>query len=163
MGGTAWNYFTSYQDDVEKALQALRRDVFENYTKGQRKPSDFDLLAPAEKFAFEGVLDSDDAIEIEGFNSIEELLEETGAEGTHSILDIQRTGINSEFGVAWPAPENALIKLFGTNKPTHEQIAEKAEFELVDELEVERWEAVFVIVYKDGKPSEIYFEGSSGD
>jgi hypothetical protein len=27
----------------------------------------------------------------------------------------------------------------------------------------DRWEGIYIIVYKDGQPDEIYFEGCSGD
>ncbi|MDB6021442.1 MAG: hypothetical protein JWQ04_1299 [Pedosphaera sp.] len=164
MGASGWNYFTPYQEDVEQALQSLRNEVFENraYGEERRKPSDFDLLPPERKWAFEGVHDTEPEIEDDGFSSIEELLEEAAEDGTHSILDIQRTATGPDFAVAWPAPEEALKNVFGSSKPTHEQIAEK-DFELIEALDLERWQAVFLTVYKDGKPSEIYFEGVSGD
>jgi hypothetical protein len=164
MGASGWNYFTPYQTDVEQALQALRKEIFEKrlFGEGRRKPSDFDSLPPEVKWAFEGVQDTDEEIIFDGFNSIEELLEECAEDGTHSILDIQKTAEKPDFGVAWPAPQDMLVKVFGSNRPSHEQITEK-DFELTDALELERWQAVYVIVYNNEKPSEIYFEGISGD
>lgn len=164
MGASGWNYFTPYQQDVEQALQLLRKQVFESRSNAtsRRKPSDFDLLPEQDKWAFEGVQDTDDEISFDGFNSIEELLEECAEDGTHSILDIEATSNAPGFAVAWPAPQDALIEVFGSAKPSHEQIAEKW-MELTKALELERWQAVYVIVYADGIPAEIYFEGISGD
>jgi hypothetical protein len=31
------------------------------------------------------------------------------------------------------------------------------------QLELEHWQAVYVIVIEDGEPAQIYFEGVSGD
>ncbi|HZV35558.1 MAG TPA: hypothetical protein VFB72_13375 [Verrucomicrobiae bacterium] len=166
MGASGWNYFTPYQEDVENALQALRKEVFEKGEYGQSsalKSSDFDSLPPELKFAFEGMRDLDEEkFGSKEFDSIEELLEEAAEDGTHSILDIARTAKEPEFAVAWPAPKEAIIRVYGTARPTRSEIEDK-QGELTDVMELERWQAVFVTVYSEGKPSEIYFEGVSGD
>ena len=55
--------------------------------------------------------------------------------------------------------EEDLLDLFGTDKPTHEMIEESDE--LYDVLE--RGQGVYIVVYKDEQPSEIFFAGYSFD
>jgi hypothetical protein len=92
--------------------------------------------------------------------SIEEALELAAEDGTHSILDIQSTGRRRGFGVATPCPPRSAARVFGSERPTREQI-EAHWLRLSDRLE--RWEAYYVTVYKDGEPAEYAFIGCSGD
>lgn len=96
------------------------------------------------------------------FGSIDELLEASAENGTHSILDILQTADTPDFAVAWPAAMEAVEDIFGSSQPSHEEIEDK-QGELTERLELERWQAVYLTVYKGGKPVEIYFEGVSGD
>jgi hypothetical protein len=92
--------------------------------------------------------------------TIEELLEMVAEDGTHSILDIERTGQRREFGVALRMPARRVAELFDTNEPTHDQVEEN----WTDVAEgLERWEAYYLTVYRDGKPHEYVFIGCSGD
>lgn len=91
--------------------------------------------------------------------SIEEALEEADADGTRSILDMMRVaGEPDFFAVTALAPEE-LVELFRTDRPTREMI--EGGYELFDTLE--RGQGVYVVVYKDGEPSEIFFAGYSFD
>jgi hypothetical protein len=92
--------------------------------------------------------------------TIDELLEMVAEDGTHSILDIQRTGTAADFGVATPMSAEQLAEFFGTDRPTREQV-EVAWFEAAEELE--RWQALYTIVYRNGEPHEYAFVGCSGD
>jgi len=92
--------------------------------------------------------------------SIDELLELAEEEGTHSILDITHVAKRKESGAAFPAPDKLLLEFFGTTQPTRAQVEEYA-IDLCDE--VDRWEAYYLVVYKDGQPHEYAFVGSSGD
>jgi len=96
-----------------------------------------------------------------GPRSIKALLKQRGGEGTHSILDITE-GISPtrKFASAFPMPDDIKLKEFGTLQPTREQV-EAADMLSAEDLD--RWECWYAIVYKDGQPSEIYFEGCSGD
>jgi hypothetical protein len=97
--------------------------------------------------------------------TIEELLEEQGESGTHSILDIQRISPVPEFGAVSPMPVERLREIFGTDKPTRKMVESKqGEYELVeDPLVSERWQGVYFTVYRDDRPDELYFIGTSGD
>ena len=92
--------------------------------------------------------------------TIDELLEWSAEEGTHSILDIERIAKRREFGAAVPLSAARMRRLFGTTEPTHAQ-AERAAEQLQDELD--RWQAWCVTVYRDGTPHEYAFIGVSGD
>src|SRR5205814_2268499 len=58
-----------------------------------------------------------------------------------------------------PFAKNDLLKLYGTDKPTHDQVEKNQDFyEWLN-----RGEGIYVIVYKDQKPAEIFFAGMSYD
>jgi hypothetical protein len=92
--------------------------------------------------------------------TIEELLEMVGEEGTHSVLDIEHTGPRREFGVAAPMSSRQVARFFGSERPTREQLEEHWA-DASDGLE--RWQAYYVTVYRDGNPHEYAFIGCSGD
>ncbi len=92
--------------------------------------------------------------------SIEEALEQAAEDGTHSILDIPSTGRRRGFGVATPYPARAIEQVFGTDRPTHEQV-EEGWADVAERLD--RWEAHYLVVYEKGKPAEYAFIGCSGD
>ena len=81
-------------------------------------------------------------------------------DGTHSILDIERTARRPGFGAATPMPPDRIEALFGTTQPTHDQV-EELWLDLSEELD--RWEAYYLTVYRDGAPHEYAFIGCSGD
>ena len=176
MGATSWLYFVPYQEDVEAALQALRRDVFlrGDYAapidretmiaalqQALRRPKcyDADLVAQWKEDLerLESIPEADpDDVEA----AIGELLAVNREAGTHSILDIRSTSSTPGFGVAAPLSAAQLTQLFGTQKPMHHMVkARRAEIEVLRD----RWEATFIIVYQDGEPDEIAFIGYSGD
>jgi hypothetical protein len=149
-------------------LQKLRDDVFERGEYGQTQGIPPEVLAtmpPEVREAMEKLRDLE-AQRLGGssreFGSIDELLEAAAEDGTHSILDIQHTSSNPDFGAAWPAPVEAVQRVFGSDRPSRAQVKTHAG-KISEELELERWQAVYVLVYDQGRPSEIYFEGVSGD
>jgi hypothetical protein len=95
--------------------------------------------------------------------TIEEALEVQAESGTHSILDI--AGISSEpaFGHIRPFPPEKLVEFFGSQTPSHAEIEEAHDLGSLEDLVSERWEGIFIIAYRDGLPSEIFFAGCSGD
>lgn len=147
MGGHEWFYFVDYEPDVEAALQKLREREFR---AGRYNPVTWfpefpvgpDSPAPGAQRA-----------------SIDEALEEAAEDGTRSILDMMRVADEPDFFAVAPLPEEELVGLFGTDKPTREMVAGS------DELfgTLERGQGVYVVVYKDDQPSEIFFAGYSFD
>ena len=143
MGASTWDYFTDYEDDAGAALQKLREKVFR---EGQYewKPKPDSSMNP---------------------RTIDDLCEERGESGTHSILDIQGVSPEPEFGAVCPMPVVRLQELFDTDQPTRKMLEEKqGDEELIEDPVVsERWQGIYFTVYRDGRPNEIYFIGTSGD
>ena len=84
---------------------------------------------------------------------------DSNADGTRSILDINHISEEPDYCAAAPLPEEELLRLFDTEKPTREMIEENDElFELL-----ERGQAVYIIAHKNGIPDEIFFAGYSFD
>jgi hypothetical protein len=175
MGASGWRYFVPYQPDIQQALQELREDVFkrgefeQNYTTGSYfreylaewedvYEADSKSLAILRKFAALG----DDEIPIP--KTIDEAIAATLESTTHSIIDVSEvTELPWEeegYGI-YPITQEDVLRIFGTIQPTHDQVEA---INLNNEvLEYGRFQGFYLIVYKDGEPNEIYFEGASGD
>ncbi len=95
--------------------------------------------------------------------TIEEVLEFQAESGTHSILDIAGISSEPEFGHITPFPPEKLVELFGSATPSHADIEEAHDFGSLEDFVSERWEGIYIIAYRDGSPSEIFFAGCSGD
>ena len=91
--------------------------------------------------------------------TIEEVFENMDEDGTASILDITHIADEAEFFAVTPLPPNDLVQLFGTDKPTREMIERNMDFY----EDIDRGQGVYIVAYKDGKPSEIFFGGYSFD
>lgn len=147
MGGHPWFYFVDYEPDVETALQKLREREFQ---AGRYNPViDFPEFPVTHKSPAPGA----------EHDSIEEALEDSDADGTRSILDMMSVAATPDYGAVAPVPLEYLMSLFGTDKPTREMIEDSDE--LFEHLE--RGQGVYIIVYKDDQPSEIFFAGYSFD
>jgi hypothetical protein len=78
---------------------------------------------------------------------------------------IERVSSTPAFGAVTPLSRQQFLEVFGTEQPTHVQVEKWST--RIDRLDAEplygRWEGIYIIVYKDSQPDEIYFEGCSGD
>jgi hypothetical protein len=92
-------------------------------------------------------------------STMEEALENMDADGTGSILDIDHVGTEPDFCTVVPLPKAALLDLFDTEQPTRAMIERNTSFY----QDIERGQGVYIIAYKDGQPSEIFFGGYSFD
>jgi hypothetical protein len=92
-------------------------------------------------------------------SSIEKALEIADADGTASILDISQISAEPDYGCAAPFSTAELRRYFGSEHPS------RADVEGADDYweDMERGQARYAVVYRDGKPSEIYFAGYSFD
>ncbi|KES06645.1 hypothetical protein BU52_12730 [Streptomyces toyocaensis] len=160
MGASGWEYVTAYEGSVERSLEALHRQVFDEYYGHDDMYGCLDDLWAAEEFM--------------------------GEEGTHSILDIQRvvrstavpTPLNVEdYGTLRPLTEERVLHHFGTVRPTPVRFAElldhartadrlppDPEETLLDECRM-RWTGVYVLPYADDQPEPTHLGifGYSGD
>ena len=147
MGGHPWFYFVEHQPDVSGALHDLRQREFR---AGRYNPvidfPDFpvDVSSPSP-----GAQHA----------TIEDAMEDADADGTRSILDMERISDTPDYGAVTPLSKETLFDLFGTYQPTHEMV--ESNYDLFDELE--RGQGVYIIVYEDEEPSEIFFAGYSYD
>ena len=148
MGGHIYYYAVPQESDINNALQTLRKREFE---AGRYNPvvpflefeSDASLTpAPGKQHA-----------------SIQEAIDASEADGTRSILDIERIGAEPDFGVAVSLPPERLEELYGTDKPIRKMVTENMDFF----EDVDRGHAIYFVLFQDGKPSEIFFAGMSYD
>ncbi|MCI0578580.1 MAG: hypothetical protein L0332_13915 [Chloroflexi bacterium] len=180
MGASGWAYYIPFDPDISKALQQLKERVFKagDYLSIYTKAELMDYLVK-ELLVLENTNPRSDSEEslfeeyLTHFKQLKSLPEPTTIEeqirellavnrenGSHSILDINGISPKPGFGLAAPLSEQELLNLFGTDKPTEEMI--KSQENVLMDLR-SRWEATYVIVYKDGEPEWIYFCGFSGD
>jgi hypothetical protein len=147
MGGDIYIYFVPYQPDLRGALEELRQREFK---AGRYYPATEDLEFPPDLDA-----ESPGA----QHTSIEEAMEDAGADGTRSILDLSDISKQAEFNSAAPLPDGVLKGLFHTTKPTRAMVEANDEF-----LEhVDRGQGIYIVLYKDDLPDELYFAGLSFD
>ena len=132
MGAEPYEYYVSYEADPDVALQQLRAQVFQS---GEYRGAEFTPATP------------------------EEALEMMDADGTASILDIERIAAQPDFCCAAPFSSDELTKYFGTVHPSREDLATKDFF--WDDLE--RGQARYTVVYEQDRPAELYFVGYSFD
>src|SRR6266699_2103765 len=143
MGSSGWSYFTPYQEVIAQALQELHQRVFEAFAHVLERKHISAELPPVPQ-------------------TIDEVLERNGLDGTHSILDIDHIASQPEDGAAIELPEELLIQYIGTDRPTKAMVeTAQTKFDLCGYLE--RGRGIYIIIYQDGVPSEIFFSGHSGD
>jgi hypothetical protein len=147
MGAHPYWYFVKHQPDIGSALRELRDREF---AAGRYNPvmpfPDF----PANPHApTPGVQHS----------SIDEAREDAAEDGTRSILDLDHVSDSPDFCAVAPLDDEVLLALYGTTTPTREMVEQDRDF-LED---VERGQGVYIVLYRDGQPDEIFFAGYSFD
>jgi hypothetical protein len=149
MGGEPYYYVVTYQPNVGAALQQLREREFRagRYNPvtpfpGGLFPIGPDSPAPGAQHA-----------------SIEEALEDSDADGTRSILDLDHIADVPDYGAVVPLSNSVLLGLYGTTRPTREMVEANEDFW----EDIERGQGVYVVLYKNEQPDEIYFAGYSYD
>ncbi len=147
MGAEPYFYFVDYQEDLDQALQELRRREF---LAGRYYPAMDFLDFPVDPRAPSPGARHD---------SIEEAFEDADADGTRSILDLDRISDEPDFGAVTPLSDETLEALYGTTRPTREMIEQNMDF--FEDLD--RGHGTSIVVWKDGKPDEILFAGYSYD
>ena len=147
MGGHPYFYFVKHQPDIDAALRELRQREFQ---AGRYNPAVRYLEFP---------IGPDSPAPGAQHDSIEDAMADSNAEGTRSILDINHISEEPDYCAAALLPDEELLRLFDTEKPTREMIEENDElFEML-----ERGQAVYIIAHKNGVPDEIFFAGYSFD
>jgi hypothetical protein len=147
VGAHPYWYVVKHKDDVGEALEQLRQREFQ---AGRYNPvlsfPDFPIgpnsPVPGRKHA-----------------SIQDAFEDADADGTRSILDLERVSDEPDFGVVSPLPDDVLLDLYGTTRPTRQMVEASDDFW----EDLERGQGIYIILYKDDQQDEIYFAGYSYD
>jgi hypothetical protein len=147
MGAHAYWYVVKYNPDVEAALRELREREFAAGRYNPAMPFIFFPITPATPAPGPQ------------HDTIEEAIEDAAEEGTRSILDLEHIAAEPDFGAAAPLGDEALLEYFGTTNPTRETVERNDGF--FDDID--RGQGVYVVLYKDGKPDELFFAGYSYD
>ena len=146
MGASPYWYFVPHEDP-QVALNKLRQREFR---AGRYNPAIRFLRFP--------ITDESPAPGAK-HKSIGAAMLDADADGTRSILDIDHICKTPEFLGACPVADDVLTAFYGTTQPTRKQV--EANMEILDEIE--RGHAVYVVLYEDGKPTELLFAGYSCD
>lgn len=150
MGAHPWFHLVPYQKDVRRAMLELRDREFRagRYNPVMPFPHMHGNEAPGAEH-----------------DSIDEAREDAEEDGTRSILDMEDIADeptdpdgDPQFCLVAPLSPEQLEELYGTTQPTREMVENLAFLE-----DIERGTGVYVIVYDNGKPSEICFAGYSFD
>ena len=90
---------------------------------------------------------------------MQEARDDSDADGTRSILDLDHVSDEPEYFAVTPLSEQVLQQLYGTTQPTRSMVEKDMDF--LDDIE--RGQGVSIVLYKDGQPDEIFFAGYSFD
>jgi hypothetical protein len=146
MGGHPWWYLVPYEKGVASSLEALRQREFK---AGRYNPAEPFPRFPVDLAHTPGCKHS----------SIDEAREDSDADGTRSILDVSGLSARPDYDAVAPLDDDELMEFFGTTKPTAEEIEDCEElFE-----QIERGQGIYVVVYENDQPSQIFFAGYSYD
>jgi hypothetical protein len=146
MGGHAWFYYVPYQPDIDKALQELKQTEF---AAGRYNPV---IRFPEFPIGLESPSPGP------RHSSIKAALRASMEDGTRSILDMNSVSESADYCAVCPLAQSELLRLYGTTQPTREMV--KGMQFLGD---AERGQGMYIILYKEGMPSEILFAGYSFD
>lgn len=173
LGREGWSYFVPYQHDVEQALQTLRAHVFE--TKAY---SHLPLIGERKlvlKWLFHKVLSFEEQSRILAESATHpwhipeavitspqdvDHLNLLSSGNTHSIMDVDCVTGYPMYGAFTPMPSNELMYYFGTVAPTRDHVQQDPSWGL--DYKLPRRQGIYIILYQDGQPHEIYFTGWSG-
>jgi hypothetical protein len=153
MGANPYWYFVPYEADLDAALQKLRLREFQ---AGRYNP-----VTPFQTFPIDPSAPEPGAMH----DSIEQVMEECDESGTRSILDIGQVALAPFDGsgmphfTAFPLDPSDVEGLFGTSKPTREQVETNRRMW----GRIERGSAVYTVIFDKGEPHEIFFGGYSFD
>jgi hypothetical protein len=147
MGAHPYWYVVKYRFEIDEALKELREREFQS---GRYNP-----VTPFPEFPIGPHSPAPGARHA----TMAEAFEDSEADGTRSIIDLDRVSDEPGFGVAAPLEDDLLRELFGTTRPTRATV--EANYDLWEHLE--RGEGIYIVLYRDDQPEEIYFAGYSCD
>jgi len=171
MGAEFYGYYVSYEDDKNNALQKLRNREFEagRYNPALSQWAYDGKCSYEETFnLFSNIIEDTKGLLVLGkaHASIDEAIEESGAEGTRSILDLCEVSDNLNYSRAYVIKDDELVKYMGSEKPTQEEF-EEGFWTYTDYIgnyiHTLRGTGFCATIYKDGLPNKLFFGGWSYD
>jgi hypothetical protein len=151
LGASEWIYWHAYTANPVELLPQLHREVLDS---GDYYWADESVQRPSSLAELHKIY-SDEANEF------------LASEGTHSILDVFNVGLadapDTYFTIK-PLNHSEVIRLLGTDKPTHNQF--EAVFEAHEApglFDFPRWSGRYTTIYSNGEPTEVVVWGYSGD
>jgi hypothetical protein len=176
VGASVWCVRVSYQDDIDAALQQARQDAYDRGDYYREEPDNRARSMTEQEYVAWGQAqvpvpegwepNSEEhreawraaQVEVTGPDS---LLDAQPFSGTHSIIDMITVSDVPDYNTVAPAPEDRLLELFGTARPSTAVI--EAAIARGDLEGFARWHGMYVLAFEDDKPSDIFFLGWSGD
>ncbi len=151
MGANPWLYLVNYQPDINSVLQTLRHREFQS-----------GRYFPAIDYVFFPLRPDHPSLGAQ-HDSIEAAIEDAGADGTQTILDIREISNERLPSTASPLEPIELISVFGTEMPSIDMVADTDEIpnEIFDFIG--RGQSVYIVLYENGQPEKILFIGYSYD
>jgi hypothetical protein len=156
MGSAVYEHVVKYNADINVALQELREREFRagRYYPVIEYP--FDLLPIGPHSPAPGAQHA----------TMEDASLASEADGTRSIIDIESVSNEAGFGRAVPLGDDVSREVFGTTRPTRAMVEAKG-YMLLYEVEklykLQRGRAIYIVLYKNDQPDEIYFAGRTID
>jgi hypothetical protein len=181
MGASEWHAKTAYQDDIGAALAQARQEA---YDRGDFYRSDYRNVEALRMDQGEYVawaiaqtiatvppeladLDWDDEEHREEWKAArvtvtgpDSLLASQLHAGAHSVIDMTRVAEVPSYNAVAPAPDDYLLRFFGTTKPQVADIDAAIDTRRLDSFG--HWPNMYLIGYEDARPKAVYFFGSSG-
>jgi hypothetical protein len=147
MGAHPYWYTVPYQQDIAKALHELRQREFQ---AGRYNP-----VTPFPEFPITAASPAPGP----QHGDIDEALAESSPDGSRSILDISMISSEPDFLSAAPLSDAALKSYFGTTQPSRAMLESNTPY-----MEgVQRGQAIYIVLYDEGVPTELFFAGYSFD
>lgn len=170
MGASGWNYFVPYQADIARALAQLRESVFRSgsYYASRRAKRAKDaeaVLSLSGESGTHSILDvqriHDQPFPTPAWEWFREVSAQTGAPPPQAEFQQRMFEEIKLIGSIAPLSDAVLVRVFGSNRPTHAAV-ENGSFRL--DSAIPRGCGVYAVVYDDaGSPSELFFQGVTGD
>lgn len=154
MGASPYFYLVDYEPNIQSALENLREREFR---AGRYNP-----VMPFPSFPIDGHSPAPG----NQHSTINQALMDSDADGTRSILDLDRVvdvpydPESDDFGTVAPLGDEVLEEFFDTTRPTSEQIME-ASWDVLEDIE--RGTGIYIVGYKNDTPDKIFFAGYSFD
>lgn len=171
----------SYQDDVGAALQQARWDAYRRGDFYRLPPNEKARAMGEEEYVAWGIAQTKASVPVEladvewtgdeyrdewraaqvVVTGPDSLLEAQPFAGTHSVIDMTQVADQPGYSVVSPTPQEYLMELFGTTRPTVAAIEAAIEAHAIHGFA--RWYGMYLVGYAGDKPAEIFFVGHSGD